>query len=77
MPVILTSEASFQGLQAAVAQAKASLDKVYQIASVLEARASKAEQGTQSPTPPPPRPSPAGDDNQGLAEMLRIAGLRN
>ena len=67
MPVILTSEVSFQGLQAALTQAKASLDRVYQISTALEARASKAEQGTQAPsgagpasstppTSPPPTP---------------------
>jgi hypothetical protein len=50
MPLILSSEVSFQGLQAALTQAQDSLKKVYQIASALEARASKSERAIQAPT---------------------------
>ena len=87
MPVVLTSEVSFQGLQAALTQAKASLDKVYQISTALEARASKAEQATQAPTvgvttsaaPPTTTPTavPAQESfEQSIAEMRRIAGFK-
>jgi len=50
MPIALTSEVSFQGLNTALAQAQDSLKKVYQIASALEARASKSERAIQSPS---------------------------
>ena len=50
MPVILSSEVSFQGLQAALTQAQESLKKVYQITSALEARASKGERAMQAPS---------------------------
>jgi hypothetical protein len=50
MPIALTSEVSFQGLNTALAQAQESLKKVYQIASALEARASKSERAIQSPS---------------------------
>ena len=87
MPVVLTSEVSFQGLQAALTQAKASLDKVYQISSALEARASKAEQATQAPSgagpapsrdnPPTLRATPTQESfEQSIAEMRRIAGFK-
>jgi hypothetical protein len=66
MPVILSSEVSFQGLQAALTQAQESLKKVYQITSALEARASKSERAIQAPSadqpatgsPPPANGSP-------------------
>jgi len=57
MPVILSSEVSFQGLQAALTQAQESLKKVYQITSALEARASKGERAIQAPTAPAPTPA--------------------
>jgi len=91
MPVILTSEVSFQGLQAALTQARASLDKVYQISSALQARASKAEQNTQAPssvdlgiTDADRATAPRNPDGsvklesfeESIAEMRRIAGLR-
>jgi hypothetical protein len=87
MPVVLTSEVSFQGLQAALTQAKASLDKVYQISSALEARASKAEQATQAPSGAGPAPAapplttptvvPVQESfEQSIAEMRRIAGFK-
>jgi len=86
MPVVLTSEVSFQGLQVALKQAQVSLDKVYQISSALEARASKAEQGTQAPsssgptpaaTPTTPTTAPTQESfEQSIAEMRRIAGFK-
>ena len=88
MPVVLTSEVSFQGLQVALKQAQVSLDKVYQISSALEARASKAEQGTQAPSSSGPTPaatptttptktSPTQESfEQSIAEMRRIAGFK-
>jgi hypothetical protein len=71
MPVVLTSEVSFQGLQAALTQAKASLDKVYQISTALEARASKAEQGTQAPSNQSQTPVDLGVTDADLANAPR------
>lgn len=86
MPIMSTSEVSFQGLQAALTQAKASLDKVYQISTALEAKASKAEPIAEPPgsVRPPleptqnisPQPPTQESFEQSIAEMRRIAGLR-
>jgi type II secretory pathway pseudopilin PulG len=49
MPVISSSLVSFEGLKNSVAQAKAALDQVYQIASALEGRATRqAQPGTSA-----------------------------
>jgi hypothetical protein len=76
MPVILTSEVSFQGLTAALTQAQESLKKVYQIASALEARASKSERAIQAPSGQEPAPASPPVD-LGMADADTANAPRN
>jgi hypothetical protein len=79
-PVPFAKTKEYQDLQAAINNAKQSLDDVSKAVVAIEAKL-HAPPSTNNVQDPAQRAQAAlaaqGQDDQGLNEMLRIAGLRN